>query len=497
MGQPDPEEQRARTALLTTSEMGRADRAAIAGGVPGLTLMENAGRAVAEAIQARWQPQPLLVCCGPGNNGGDGFVVARILHQAGWPVRLALLGEADALKGDAAQQAARWDGDILPLAEAEPGPGDLVVDALFGAGLCRPLSGTAQTLVRRITALGLPVVAVDVPSGLSGDSGQVLGDTCVEAVSTVTFFRKKPGHLLLPGRKLVGELLIADIGIPPRVLEGLEVSTWENHPVHWRRNYPRRELGDHKYKFGHAVVVGGARMTGAARLAARTALRAGAGLVTLTCPQEAFAIYALASASVITEPLDDLKAFTAFLADKRRNAVLLGPGNGVSQQTRSFVLEALGAGKACVLDADALSVFQDRPEALFGAIAGPCVLTPHEGEFSRIFPDLKGDKLARCRAAARRSGAVVLLKGADTVIAAPDGQARINTNAPPDLATAGSGDVLAGVVVGLVAQGMTAFDSASAAAWLHGGAAAAFGPGLISEDLPDLLPEAVRDMSEK
>jgi NAD(P)H-hydrate epimerase len=477
-------------ALLSVAEMSRADAAAIAGGVPGSVLMENAGRAVAEAVLARWEARPVLVCCGPGNNGGDGFVAARHLAEAGWPVRLALLGDRARLKGDAAHHAALWQGEALPLDEALLDGGDLIVDALFGAGLSRPLEGAARRVVDAMNAHGLPAVSVDVPSGLAGDSGAVLGEISVQAAFTVTFFRKKPGHLLLPGRERSGELVVADIGIPDSVLETIAPQTWENSPDLWANGYPRRRVGDHKYRFGHALVLGGATMTGAARLAARAALRVGAGLVTVACPREALTIYALSMPSLITQPLDGDQDFDRLMEDPRRNAVLLGPGNGVSAETRNRVLAALrGGGRVVVLDADALTVFQDDPGALFEAITGPCVLTPHEGEFARL--------LACARAAAVRSGAVVLIKGADTVIAAPEGAAVINTNAPPELATAGSGDVLAGLVLGLVAQGMSAFDATRAAAWLHGEIAAGLGPGLIAEDLPDALPKALRRLPEK
>jgi NAD(P)H-hydrate epimerase len=340
------------------------------------------------------------------------------------------------------------------------------------------------------------VIAVDVPSGVSGDSGAVLGEVAVRAACTVTFFRKKPGHLLLPGRVLCGEVVVADIGIPVSVLAEIAPRTFENGPGLWAGHYPWRELDDHKYRFGHAVVLGGATMTGAGRLAARAALRVGAGLVTLACPPEAVPIYALASPSVITAPLRGEADYQALLADARKNAVLLGPGNGVGPETRARTLAALAAGKAAVLDADALTSFQDRPSELFEAVSGPCVLTPHEGEFVRLFPELEGDKLVRARAAAAASGAVVLLKGADSVIAAPDGRAAINANAPATLATAGTGDVLAGLIVGLLAQGMPSFEAACAATWLHGQTGAALGPGLISEDLSEALPGVLSHLRE-
>lgn len=485
--------------VLNVGEMYQADSAAVAAGVPGVELIENAGRAVAEAVRAHWQPCPVLVLCGPGNNGGDGFVAARLLAGAGWPLRVALLGELERFSGDAAHHAGLWEGAVESLA-ADPAPSwlaetGLVIDALFGAGLTRPLDGAARTAVAAVKAAGPPVVAVDVPSGLSGDTGAVLGETALRAVRTVTFFRKKPGHLLLPGRVLCGEVEVADIGIPESVLDEIAPGTRENLPGLWAARFPRRRLDSHKYQFGHALIQGGEVMTGAGRLAARAALRVGAGLVTLACGRDSLPIYAQSMPSLITAPVEDDADFTELLRDPRRNAVLIGPGNGVGPQTQARALAALGAGKAVVLDADALTSFQDRPSALFESIRGASVLTPHEGEFARLFPGLAGDKLTRAREAARQSGAVVLLKGADSVIAAPDGRAAINANAPPALATAGTGDVLAGLIVGLLAQGMNSFDAACAAAWLHGECAAAVGVGLIAEDLPDALPGVLRRLA--
>jgi NAD(P)H-hydrate epimerase len=484
------------TEVLTVAEMYRADSAAMAGGAAGVELMDRAGRAVAEAVRVRTRPGPVLILCGPGNNGGDGFVAARHLAEAGWPVRLALLGDRTRLKGDAAHHAALWTGPVETLTDAAlPGLIEgvaVAVDALFGAGLARPLGGAARAAVEAVNASGVPVAAVDVPSGLSGDTGEALGGLAARAAVTVTFFRKKPGHLLLPGRVLCGEVTVADIGIPDGVLGEIAPKTAENGPGLWAASVPRRRLDSHKYDFGHALVVGGAAMTGAGRLAARAALRVGAGLVTVACTRETLPVYALSGASVITAPIDEEGAFERLIADERKNAVLLGPGNGVGEETANRVLAVLGARRAAVLDADAISSFEGRGEALFGAVGAPCVLTPHEGEFRRLFPDLEGDKLARARAAAQRSRAVVLLKGADTVVADPDGRAAINANAPPALATAGTGDVLAGLAVGLLAQGMAPFEAACAAAWLHGEAGAALGTGLIAEDLPEVLPKILR-----
>ena len=478
-----------RHALLSPVEMGEADRLTIASGTPGIELMESAGRAVADAVARRWPVRPLLVLCGPGNNGGDGFVAARILKERGWPVRIALFGERAALKGDAAMAAERWPERAEPLAVAALDGAALVIDALFGAGLARPIDGTPAEIIAALDERGLPVVAVDVPSGIDGGSGAVRG-VAPHGRLTVTFFRRKPGHLLLPGREHCGETLVAPIGTATAVLDRIEPSVVANHPDWWLGAVPWPRPAAHKYSRGHALIAGGAVMTGAARMAARAAMRLGAGLVTVAAPEAAFPVYAAALTGIIVQPADSLDAFRGLLADPRRNAVLIGPGAGTTPETRGKTLAILAARKRVVLDADALTVFADDPAALFAAVSSDCVMTPHEGEFARLF-DTAGSKLERARRAAQTSGAVVLLKGSDTVIAAPDGRAAINENAPPDLATAGSGDVLAGMVLALLAQGMPAFPAAAAAVWLHADAAQRVGAGLVAEDVIDALPAAL------
>lgn len=478
--------------LLTPSEMAEADRAAIALGVEGHALMEAAGGAVAAAIQAKWAMRPVIVLCGPGNNGGDGFVLARHLDAAGWPVKLALLGAAGALQGDAARAARQWAGEIVSFAPVSLAGAGLIVDAIFGAGLSRPVDGEAGVLIEAMKSNGAPICAVDVPSGLDGSSGMVRGNAA-RADLTVTFFRKKPGHVLFPGRGLCGDLVLADIGTPVGVLDAIASKSWANGPGLWLQGYPWPEPEAHKYQRGEVLIYGGDTMTGASRLSAMAAARAGAGLVTLAVPAAAWGVYAAALTNAIVRRVDGLEDWRALLADARRNVVVIGPGAGVGAHTRNAVLAALAIKRALVLDADALTAFADRPEDLFGAIQGPCVLTPHAGEFARLFPS-QGDKLERARGAAARSGVVVLLKGPDTVIAAPDGRAIINTNAPPQLATGGSGDVLAGIIAGLMAQGMAAFEAAAAGAWLHGEAAKRFGLGLVASDLPDALPFVLQEL---
>jgi hydroxyethylthiazole kinase-like uncharacterized protein yjeF len=471
--------------------MRAADAAAIAGGIPGRRLMERAGIAVASEAAKRWPGRGMLVLAGPGNNGGDGFVAARRLREAGFRVRLALLGERSALRGDAALAAQDWAGPVLPLSGGLLNQSDLVIDALFGAGLDRPLAGVARDVVAAIASRGLDSLAVDVPSGVAGDSGEIQG-LAAPALATVTFCRAKPGHYLLPGRSYCGDLSVADIGIPDRVVMERNSRCWVNGPWAWMGQFHWPQAADHKYRRGHVAILGGARMTGAGRLAARAARRAGAGLVSVLAEEQALALYAADQPGLLTAPIAE---FVNYAGDPRISCLLLGPGNGLGEQTRKHVLTALASAKPCLLDADALSVFADAPSALFSAIAGPVLLTPHDGEFARLFAGLKGHKLARARAAAKLSGATVLLKGADTVIASPDGQALINANAPATLATAGAGDTLSGIAAALLGQGMDPLLAGGAAAWLHGAAAAKFGPGLIAEDLAEMLPQVLRDLA--
>jgi hydroxyethylthiazole kinase-like uncharacterized protein yjeF len=480
----------ASTALLTPGQMAQADQGAILGGTSGIALMEAAGTAVAHAVAARWSKRPVLIACGPGNNGGDGFVAARHLRGAGWPVTVGVLDGGGPSTGDAAHHAALWDGPLEPLSIDSLTGAELLVDALFGAGLSRPLEGSAAQFIAALKDSAIPVCAVDMPSGLDGRSGAVLGNAA-PAELTVTFFRKKPGHVLMPGKSLCGQVLVADIGIPASVLEQVGPDTFENAPDLWLSYFPWPSAQGHKYQRGHALVVGGRLMTGAARLTAQACARIGAGLVTVAAPASVWPIYATALTSVMVHPMRESGTLDDILADARINAVVVGPGAGVSDTTQRHALQALATKRAVVLDADAISVFGSDPQSMFNAIQGPCVLTPHEGEFNRIF-SAAGDKLQRARHAARQSGAVVVLKGSDTVIASADGRAIINSNAPPQLATGGTGDVLAGLIAGLLAQGMDAFEAAAAAVWVHGEAARLFGPGLVSEDLHHKVPRVLR-----
>lgn len=492
--------------VLTTTEMERADRLTIAAGTPGFALMMSAGQAVAEAAMDLVEEGPIVVVAGRGNNGGDGFVAAAELAARGRDVSVILLCERDSLQGDAALAARGWKYPVLPFNPQAIGKPALIIDALFGAGLNRPIKGDPLEMIAAINANGAPVLAVDLPSGISGTTGAVMG-AAIHATETVTFFRRKPAHLLMPGRKHCGRVRVADIGIDPRVLDEIQPHTFENVPQSWQASFPVPQIDGHKYARGHAVVVSGEMAsTGAARLSARGALRAGAGLVTMASPRDALAVNAAALTAVMVRGVDSVIEFGELMNDRRLNAVVIGPGAGVGERTRDLVLTALPGGRGLVLDADALTSFAEAPERLFEAIraseGAQVVLTPHEGEFPRLFSDLSNkhpgrSKLERVRDAAQRAGAVVLLKGPDTVVASPDGRTSIASNAPAWLATAGAGDVLAGMIAGLLAQGVAAFEAACIGVWMHGEAATEAGPGLIAEDLPEVLPAVFRRLFDE
>ena len=473
--------------------MGRADAAAIAAGTPGLVLMERAGVAVADAVCGRFSRQTTLVLCGPGNNGGDGYVAARVLKDRGWPVEVRSFGEP--ATQDAQAASARWEGPTKPLNGAlESG---IWIDALFGAGLSRPLEGPAASAALRMAEAPERVVAVDVPSGVAGNTGRATGPAACAAV-TVTFHAKKPAHLLEPGRSRCGEVIVADIGLGAGGLAEAATKLVENGPELWLPRFPWPTAASHKHARGRLIVVSGeASSTGAARLAARAGLRIGAGLVTVLSPTEALAVNAAHLEAVMLRGFETDLELEVACADV--DAAVIGPAAGVGEATLLNVLALARTGAALIIDADAITVFRDDPEELFSVLDRDDVLTPHPGEFERLFPGLlksAAERISAARAAAERAGAVVLLKGSDTVIAAPDGRCAVNGNGSPWLATAGSGDVLAGFIGGLVAQGMESFEAACAGAWIHAEAAELHGPGLISEDLPGLAPAVLRRLHE-
>jgi hydroxyethylthiazole kinase-like uncharacterized protein yjeF len=475
--------------ILTVAETAAADKAAIAAGAPGTVLMERAGAAIAEAVSARFERQPATVLCGPGNNGGDGYVAARLLQARGWPVEVRATGAPTAADAQAAR--AQWIGPVGSL-DGRP-PEGLCIDALYGAGLSRPLDGAAAALAQRLAATPERVAAVDVPSGVAGDTGRPLGPS-VCAGLTVTFHSKKPAHVLEPGRSRCGEVVVADIGLPPTTSR-----LFENGPELWGGRFPWPAVDAHKHARGRLIVVSGdAWSTGAARLAARGGLRIGAGLVTVFSPRDALPVNAAHLEAVMLRGFDTDLELEGGAKDV--DAAVIGPAAGATEATLLNVLALARTGAALVIDADGITVFRDDPEELFSVLDRDDVLTPHPGEFERLFSGLLAgapERITAARRAAERAGAVVLLKGPDTVVAAPDGRAAVNVNGAPWLATAGSGDVLAGFIGGLIAQGMESFEAACAGAWVHAEAGEMHGPGLISEDLPGLAPAVLRRLWEE
>lgn len=527
------------TELLTAAQMRAIEQAAIQSGeVTGLELMERAGTGVVEAIFEEWPalanaPGRAVVLCGPGNNGGDGFVVARLLVARGWAVEVFLYGDAEKLPPDARVNYERWCevGLVEPLTDEASFQADILVDALFGTGLTRPFVDLPA--VREALNDGqVPVVAVDLPSGLCADSGRSLGAApSLRADLSVTFHRMKLGHVLGDGPDLCGKTVIKDIGLAASVIEGGPRPRVGGKPppmgavggcpaapdglVHAVVSVPEQldKHSAHKFSHGHALILsGGSGKTGAARLAARGALRIGAGLVTLGVPPSAQMEVAAQITALMQTRVQDGEALAEVLEDTRLNAPCLGPALG-HDRARDLVPVALASKRACVLDADALSAYAGDPQTLFDMLHDTCVLTPHGGEFARLFPDIAAElaepptkgpaysKLDATRAAAKRAGCTVLFKGPDTVIADPDGRASIHAahydRAAPWLATAGAGDVLAGFITGLLARGFAPHQAAGTAAYLHVECARHFGPGLIAEDLPEQLPAVLKSLFDQ
>jgi len=475
------------TLLVSPQAMGRIDKAAADSGIDSFGLMQKAGAHVAAVLLAHYpEVQRAVVLCGPGNNGGDGHVAASLLAASG--VEVVRFGMEPKPGGDAAKARQACPGSLLPLDDWLPSQGDVIVDALFGAGLDRPVTSDIAALIDRVQQTDTPVIAVDLPSGLSGRTGEPTG-ACFSASHTVTFAALKPGHLLMPGRALCGQIHLCDIGIPARQISS-DDPMWKNHPGLYASKRPATDAGQHKYGRGHLVVFcGPLSSTGAARLSATAGLNSGAGLVTMANGPGATLALASHLTAIMQRSVRDEAELETWLSDKRLSAFVLGPGFGDLEKARSYTARLAATGRPVVLDADGLTSFADNPEALAELFAGEprLILTPHEGEFRRLCGDLADDtslsKIDRARAAARRFNAIMVYKGPDTVIAAPDGRAAVNANAPAWLATAGSGDVLTGIIGSLLAQGMPAFEAACAGVALHGDAANRAGRGMSAEDL--------------
>lgn len=486
--------------ILSAAEMKKADAAAIAAGTPAHALVSAAAAGLAGAIENFMPPCRVLFLCGAGHNGSDGFVAAQMLSKKeGWQVRVACLVKKNELKGDAAEAAAAWEGATENLNSNLPvHQTDLIVDAVFGTGFSGSLPPEMVILFDKIRAKNIPVIAADIPSGIDATSGAIAEGT-LKADLTVVFCRKKIAHVLAATRAYLGALQLSAIPVDDAHVAALGTSVFENHPALWLPNFPFPSAETHKYARGHVTVYGGPVRTGAACLAAHAAQVAGAGVVSIACAAEQKTIYSLYRASLMVDVWGSEEDFKSLLRDERANVTVIGPGGGRSgaeaERLRAATLNALSmAGKTLVLDGDVFSVFKNDADTLFRHLSKHHILTPHEGECTRLFGEIKGSKVERARAAARKAGAIVVLKGFDTVVAAPDGTTVVNTNGTPILATAGSGDVLAGLVAGFAAQGMPSFMAALAAVWLQADAARLYGPGLTAEEIINNINQSLKSL---
>lgn len=487
--------------LLDAASSRELDKRAIAGGIAGSALMEAAGRSLADTL-TDYVGTPLeaggaiIVLCGPGNNGGDGFVAARYLEEWGYPVSLRCSHLPSELKGDAKKAAGKWRGEVEPLSTTGFKDASAIVDCLFGTGLTRPIEGEMANVVDAMNTSETFVISADLPSGLCANTGRPLGP-CVEAGATVTFNFKKPGHTIVPGRYFCGgngNIHVADIGIPADTLNGEMPTNYENVPSLWGQTFPFSGPQTHKYGRGHMLVLGGKEPTlGASRLASLAGLRVGAGLVTLAAPTETYAVQASALMDVMVRRFDSAFGFMGIVNDPRIRSVLVGPGAGRGEKTVDLVKQVGAKNKSLVLDADALASLVGRVDLIKELKSPEVVLTPHEGEFAKLFPNISfaEDRLDAAKKAAKETNSVVVLKGVSTIVAAPDGRASVATNAPSWLSVGGTGDVLSGMICGLITQGMPAFEAASAGVWVHGEAGMSAGRGLLASDLLQVIPKVL------
>ncbi|VAV90167.1 NAD(P)H-hydrate epimerase / ADP-dependent (S)-NAD(P)H-hydrate dehydratase [hydrothermal vent metagenome] len=486
--------------ILTTKNCYQADKQAIASGITPVTRMENAGSGAAESITARYEKCKTLILCGPGANGGDGYVIARKLHEAGWSVDVMAL-TAPVAGSDAEFMAQQCPVDASSRVRQLPTDIELIVDCLYGAGLNRALDADTTQLIHQVNQHKSPVVAIDLPSGIFGDSNGGFAP-CIVADTTITFAVKKLAHVLEPERSFCGVVEVVDIGFPDGMISDMPEVALENSPCLWSQIPVQPGAQSHKHNRGRLWVgCGGHLQTGAARLAARAGLRIGAGWVMLGGSKKAMQVCAAHETSIVlqTRPKHQSMAKT-LQTSPVPDCVILGPAGGIGARMRADILDVLRSGIAAVLDADALRVMSAEPEVFFELCNENTVLLPHEAEFLGLFPDLNqtfGHKINRVKAAASRAGCTVLLKGADSVIANATGRAVVNTKTSAWLATLGTGDVLAGMVGGLMAQRVGGMDATCAAVWIHGALGQNLGAGLIAEDLPNEIPNILKNMAIK
>ncbi len=486
--------------LLTVAGSKALDDWAVASGDPLYNYMERAGKAVADAVFdysdiPQNYPDEICVLCGPGNNGGDGYVAARYLKDRGYNV--FVMAPEPPTTDEASKASSLWLGETIPFKRERLEDVSIVVDALFGIGLSRPIEGVYADAIRAANGADVFRLAVDVASGLDADAGVPVGEVCFSADATITFTRAKPGQYLAPGRFISGgtdHIKVADIGFPEALVHEHASEVFENDISLWGHTFPFAGPSYHKYDRGHLLVLGGREPAlGASRLASLAGLRIGAGLVTLAAPSETYTVQASSLTDIMVRKVDSHFGFIGILADQRINTTLIGPGSGIGEKTAELALECLKKGKRLTLDADGLSSMAGRLQQLDAFPKREAVFTPHDGEFRRLFPDidLAGNRLAAAQTAAKRAGVTIILKGVSTIVASPDGKSAINTCAPAWLSVGGTGDVLAGIVAGLLAQGMPVFEASCAAVWLHSRAAMKAGRGLIASDLLETLVDVL------
>lgn len=490
--------------LLTPQQMGEADRLSVTlTGQDSFTLMQSAAKAVADIVLNEYRShRRIAILCGPGNNGGDGYAAASLLKAHGFDVVCFSLASPRE-NSDGKKAFTLWDGITSSIQLFVPDNFDLIIDALYGAGLDRPLDEALEAVIEKIAESDRPVIAVDLPSGVFGRTGAVAGKA-IKATKTVTFFRLKPGHVCYPGRAQCGEIRLVNIGIPDAVLNSIKPSYFLNTPHLWEPLWPILDYDTHKYRRGHAVVFSGPQTsTGAARLAAFAAARSGAGLVTVLAPQDALPVHEMHLTSIMIKKMEDDREILTFLAARKVRSVVLGPAFGALDRAFSIAKAILREGKitTLVLDADALTALAGHGQEMFELIKSSpvnVILTPHEGEFHRVFPDIAGrterTRIEKAKDAAEQSGATIVYKGADTMIASPLGRVAITINGTPYLATAGAGDVLSGIIGGLSAQQMPPFEAACASVWVHAQCARHFGLGMIAEDIVSALPVVLSEI---
>jgi ADP-dependent NAD(P)H-hydrate dehydratase / NAD(P)H-hydrate epimerase len=479
-------------AVYDSRKISNIEQHAVRAGCELIDLMEKAGAAVAEIIQSEFTPVATIILAGPGNNGGDAYVVARHLLAMNWPVKIATdPGYQANYSSFASTMVQKWQGSTIVFDDIEHECPQLIIDGLFGTGLKRAISGKLATLVNTVNDFKCPIVAIDIPSGLNSDDGVIKG-VAIKAGHTVTFNFKKPGHLLLPGKEYCGKISIQDISLKPVETPNALI----NSPELWKNKLPTPKLSDHKYKRGVLALIGGAEMTGAIRLAALAARRVGLGMAIVICSEEAKLIYSLAAPGVIVQSYSTMAEYCALINNAKISAFVVGSGLLANNHTAELTLNVLKTRKPAILDAGALTAFEDNKKLLFSHLHEKILMTPHEGEFRRVFASAD-DKLKAAQNAAEQSGVTVLYKGADTVIAANDCIPIIQENAPPYLATAGAGDILAGLCGGFAAQGIALHDAAAMATWFAAEAAYKLGIGLIAEDLPYTIHNLLKKFVSK